>query len=381
MAFRTDLGHRHADPRRGRAGDADDRRPRGAACRGHVGDGAPRRCCRRRSRSSAPPTASRRSAPAGFAWSRSRAARARPPPARRRPRAAWSCTRRPTRLAKLRTRRDGALHLRPSARLPDLLGQRRLRAAAQAGVVGLRDVRYGYDGANHLDAPKDESNPYFTFEASKCIVCSRCVRACEEVQGTFALTILGRGFASQGLARRRRLHRAPNASPAAPACRPARPRRSTRRASSSSASRSARSPPPAPIAASAARSRRRSRATTVVRMIPDKHGKANEGHSCVKGRFAYGYATHKDRILKPMIRARIDDPWREVSWDEAIQLRRLRVQAHPGQIRARLDRRHHLLALHQRGSLSSSRSWCAPASATTTSTPAPASATRRPATA
>src|ERR1700679_3612223 len=66
-----------------------------------------------------------------------------------------------------------------------------------AGVVGLREVRYGYEGANHLDAPKDESNPYFTFDASKCILCSRCVRACEETQGTFALTIAGRGFESR----------------------------------------------------------------------------------------------------------------------------------------------------------------------------------------
>src|SRR6202049_1638670 len=65
-----------------------------------------------------------------------------------------------------------------------------------AGVVGLREVRYGYDGANHLKSVKDESNPYFTFDPAKCIVCSRCVRACEEVQGTFALTIDGRGFAS-----------------------------------------------------------------------------------------------------------------------------------------------------------------------------------------
>ena len=56
----------------------------------------------------------------------------------------------------------------------------------------------------------------------------------------------------------------------------------------------------------------------VVRMVPAKSGKANEGHSCVKGRFAYGYATHKDRILKPMIRARTQDPWREVTWDEAV---------------------------------------------------------------
>src|SRR5215510_3273090 len=66
-----------------------------------------------------------------------------------------------------------------------------------AGVVGLRNVRYGFHGANHLHAQKDESNPYFTFDPSKCIVCSRCVRACEEVQGTFALTIQGRGFASK----------------------------------------------------------------------------------------------------------------------------------------------------------------------------------------
>src|SRR3989338_9018546 len=66
-----------------------------------------------------------------------------------------------------------------------------------AGAVGLREVRYGMDGANHFDARKDESNPYFTFEASKCIVCSRCVRACEEVQGTFALTIQCNGFSSK----------------------------------------------------------------------------------------------------------------------------------------------------------------------------------------
>src|SRR5471030_3355229 len=66
-----------------------------------------------------------------------------------------------------------------------------------AGVVGLREVRYGYEGANHLKDKKDESNPYFTYDASKCIVCNRCVRACEETQGTFALTIAGRGFESR----------------------------------------------------------------------------------------------------------------------------------------------------------------------------------------
>ena len=66
-----------------------------------------------------------------------------------------------------------------------------------AGAVGLREVRYGFDGANHTKAAKDESNPYFTYDSSKCIVCNRCVRACEETQGTFALTIDGRGFDSR----------------------------------------------------------------------------------------------------------------------------------------------------------------------------------------
>jgi formate dehydrogenase major subunit len=51
--------------------------------------------------------------------------------------------------------------------------------------------------------------------------------------------------------------------------------------------------------------------------VPYKDGKANRGHSCVKGRFAWGYTTHKERILNPMIREKISDPWHEVSWDEA----------------------------------------------------------------
>jgi formate dehydrogenase major subunit len=89
----------------------------------------------------------------------------------------------------------------------------------------------------------------------------------------------------------------------------------------------------------------------VVRMVPYKDGKANDGHSCVKGRFAWGYATHKDRITKPMIRAKITDPWREVSLGRGDRHAAVRVQAHPGQVRPRRHRRHHLVALHQRGNL------------------------------
>ena len=66
-----------------------------------------------------------------------------------------------------------------------------------AGVVGLRDVRYGFEGNNHLNEETDSSNPYFSYDSSKCIVCNRCVRACDEIQGTLALTIQGRGFNSR----------------------------------------------------------------------------------------------------------------------------------------------------------------------------------------
>ncbi|MGB3146214.1 MAG: formate dehydrogenase subunit alpha, partial [Paracoccaceae bacterium] len=68
------------------------------------------------------------------------------------------------------------------------------------------------------------------------------------------------------------------------------------------------------------------RGDELVRMVPYKNGKANRGHSCVKGRFAYGYASHKDRILNPMIRENVSDPWREVSWDEAFSFAAARMK-------------------------------------------------------
>jgi formate dehydrogenase major subunit len=186
-----------------------------------------------------------------------------------------------------------------------------------AGAVGLREVRYGYDGANHLKNPTDASNPYFTFESSKCIVCSRCVRACEEVQGTFALTIQGRGFGSK-------------VSPggvdflgsecvSCGACVQACPTATLNEKSVIEHGAPKRSVVTTCAYCGVGCSfKAEVKGEQIIRMVPYKGGQANEGHSCVKGRFAYGYATHKDRITKPMIREKITDPWREVSWDEAL---------------------------------------------------------------
>jgi len=187
-----------------------------------------------------------------------------------------------------------------------------------AGVVGLREVRYGYDGDNHLKAEKDLSNPYFSFDGSKCIVCSRCVRACEEVQGTFALTVDGRGFASM-------IMPGPTGNflqsecVSCGACVQACPTATLMEKSITDAGQ----PDHAVITTCAycgvgCSFRAEMKGTEVVRMVPNKDGHANHGHSCIKGRFAWGYATHADRITKPMIRAKITDAWREVSWEEAL---------------------------------------------------------------
>jgi len=192
-----------------------------------------------------------------------------------------------------------------------------------AGAVGLREVRYGMAGENHFDAastaPVDVSNPYFQYDPSKCIVCSRCVRACEEVQGTFALTIEGRGFDSRVSFGAAGDDAFGSDCVSCGACVQACPT-----ATLVETSVVERGTPTRAVETTCAYCgvgcsfRAELQGDTVVRMVPSKTGGANEGHSCVKGRFAWGYATHRDRQLSPMVRESIDRPWRKVSWDEAI---------------------------------------------------------------
>ncbi len=197
-----------------------------------------------------------------------------------------------------------------------------------AGAVGLREVRYGYEGENHVVAkahgcendnwlPKDDSNPYFTYDPSKCIVCSRCVRACEEVQGTFALTIADRGFDSRvspGMSESFLSSECVSCGACVQACPTATLTEKTvieiGQPEHSAVTTCA-------YCGVGCAFKVEMRGQEIVRMVPFKDGKANRGHSCVKGRFAWGYTNHKERILNPMIRKRISDPWQEVTWDEA----------------------------------------------------------------
>ena len=187
-----------------------------------------------------------------------------------------------------------------------------------AAEVGLQEVRYGFAGARHRNPGIDDSNPYFAFDPAKCIVCSRCVRACEEVQGTFALTISGRGFDSivaAGMDEKFIESECVSCGACVQAC----PTGSLIEKTVIEKGK----PEWSAITTCAycgvgCAFKAEMRGDEVVRMVPYKDGKANRGHSCVKGRFAWGYANHRERILKPMLREKITEPWREVSWPEAI---------------------------------------------------------------
>jgi len=187
-----------------------------------------------------------------------------------------------------------------------------------AGEVGLREVRYGFEGTNHLQAETDSSHAYFSFDASKCIVCSRCVRACEEVQGTFALTIDGRGFDSKVVASQDESF-VDSECVSCGACVQACPTSTLMENSIIKQGL-----PEHSVVTTCAYCgvgcafEAEVKGDQVVRMVPHKAGQANRGHSCVKGRFAFGYATHQDRITEPMIRNSIDEQWCQVSWDEAL---------------------------------------------------------------
>ncbi len=200
-----------------------------------------------------------------------------------------------------------------------------------AGAVGLRDVRYGDQGDNHVHryvpgkgtvnprfVEKDESNPYFSFDPSKCIVCSRCVRACDEQQGTLALTVQGRGFDSK-IAASMNESFMDSECVSCGACVQACPTATLTEKTVIEKGQADHSVVTTCAYCGVGCSfRAEMQGAELLRMVPNKDGHANHGHSCVKGRFAFGYATHPDRITTPMIRASIQDPWRPVSWDEAI---------------------------------------------------------------
>jgi formate dehydrogenase major subunit len=193
--------------------------------------------------------------------------------------------------------------------------------------LGAMPTRYPVGGASHLQETPDESNPYFVFDPAACIVCSRCVRACDEIQGTFALTIAGRGFESQVAASAGDKFM-DSECVSCGACVQVCPTEALVEKSVLELGQ-----PDRGVLTTCAYCgvgcmfRAELRDDQLVRMVPAKDGRANDGHSCVKGRFAWGYANHADRVTTPLVRDSVDDQWRAVGWEEAIDHTAQRLRA------------------------------------------------------
>lgn len=185
-----------------------------------------------------------------------------------------------------------------------------------AAYFGLREIRFR--GKSHLLLPEDKSNPYFLFDPKRCIICGRCIRACDEIQGNFALTIFGRGFSSTikaGYGGESNFLNSECVSCGAcvKAC-----------------------PTGALIEKAVVKYGKPAKITNttcgycgvgcslnvgysgenIIRVIPEDKGLANYGHSCVKGRFSWAYVKNKDRLNTPLMRESIDKPFKEASWEE-----------------------------------------------------------------
>ncbi len=183
-----------------------------------------------------------------------------------------------------------------------------------AASVGITEVRYP-EGKNHLDREKDKSHPYMTSDLSKCINCYRCVRACDEVQGQFVLNMAGRGFDShiiKGIDESFMESDCVSCGACSQAC-----------------------PTSAISDVFMSKSVRTSEKTRTVCTycgvgcnleVATSNGKilsiqapydaeVNQGHTCLKGRYAFKFYDHPERLRSPQIKR--NGVFEDVTWDEA----------------------------------------------------------------
>jgi formate dehydrogenase major subunit len=220
----------------------------------------------------------------------------------------------------LRRLRKNVVELLLSEQPKDQVPPAALQALATS--LGLERVRYGEGATRAL--VRDESNPFFAFDNSRCISCARCVRACDEIQGTFALTMVGRGFGTRPMAGGK-LGEAPGSHFAESPCVScgACVKECPTGALEEKRVRDAGAPTEwvrttcaycgvGCVLNAGVRDRR------VVSMVPADDGPANQGHACMKGRFGWTYTYAEDRLRTPLFRQ--DQRWHPITWERAYDL-------------------------------------------------------------
>ncbi|MFM2176339.1 MAG: hypothetical protein RL015_437, partial [Verrucomicrobiota bacterium] len=184
-----------------------------------------------------------------------------------------------------------------------------------AARVGIRGVRYPA-GANHLDRAKDHSHPYMTSELSKCINCSRCVRACDEIQGQHVLSMHGRGFNAKiikGLDQSFADSECVSCGACAQAC-PTSAISDVFFSKSIEATKKTRTI--CTYCGVGCNLNVSTKGDQVLSIQAPVDAEVNHAHTCLKGRFAFKFYNHRDRLKKPLIR-QSDGSFKESTWDEA----------------------------------------------------------------
>ncbi len=184
-----------------------------------------------------------------------------------------------------------------------------------AARVGIREVRYP-EGKNHLDREKDKSHPYMTSDLSKCINCYRCVRACDEVQGEMVLSMAGRGFDSK-IVKGNDQSFFESDCVSCGACAQACPTSAISDVFQSKAVKAQDTTRTICTYCGVGCNLEVSTINGEIQSIQAPYeAEANGGHTCLKGRYAFKFYNHPDRLTSPMIKQK-DGSFKEVSWDEA----------------------------------------------------------------